>query len=134
MEDWLQDRQQLTTMLQQQLLWAQHRMKAQADKHRSDRGFQVGDLVYLKVQPYVQVSLAPRSCQKLAFCFFGPYKILQRVGTTAYKLELPAHARIHIVVHVSQLKKHVPPDATVSVDISVILPNTELISAGWLQH
>jgi ribosomal protein L21E len=40
-------------MLQQQLLQAQQRMKAQADMYRCDREFQVGDLVYLKVQPYV---------------------------------------------------------------------------------
>jgi hypothetical protein len=86
LESWLRDRQQFTTMRAQQC------MKSQADKHRSDRGFQVADLVYLKVQPYVQMSLAPRSCQKLSFRFFGPYNILQRVGAAAYKLELPAHA------------------------------------------
>jgi hypothetical protein len=43
--------------------------------------------MYLMVQPYVQMSLALRSCQKQAFCFFGPYKVLQRVGAVAYKLE-----------------------------------------------
>jgi hypothetical protein len=109
-------------------------MKVQADKHRSDREFQVGDLVYLKVQPYVHMSLAPRSCQKLAFCFFGPFKVLQRVGAATYKLELPAHARIHNVVHVSQLKKHIPPNASVSSDIAVIRPNNDLVPVGWLQH
>jgi hypothetical protein len=41
-------------MLQQQLLRAQQRMKSQADKHRSDHEFQVGNLMYLRVQSYVQ--------------------------------------------------------------------------------
>jgi hypothetical protein len=119
-------------MLQHQLLHAQQRMKVQADKHLSERELQVDDLVYLKVQPYVQMSLAPRSCQKLPFRFFGPYKILQRVGVVAYRLDLPAQAHIHDVVHVSQIKKHVPPDATVSSDIAVIQSNTVLIPAGCL--
>jgi hypothetical protein len=109
-------------------------MKAQADKNRSNREFRVGDLVYLKVQPSVQMSVAPRSCQKLAFHFFGPYKILQRVGAVAYKLDLPAHTRIHNVIHVSQLKRHVPPQAMVSSNIAVIQPDNELILVGWLQH
>jgi hypothetical protein len=38
----------------------------------------------------VQASIAARSNQKLAFKFFGPYTIVQRVGPVAYKLQLPA--------------------------------------------
>jgi hypothetical protein len=52
--EWLHHRQDLTVMLQQQ-------MKFQVDKHCSECEFTVGDMVYLKVQPYVQMSLAPRS-------------------------------------------------------------------------
>jgi hypothetical protein len=85
----------------------------------------VGDLVYLKVQPYVQMSMVPRSCQKLSFHFVGPHKILQKVGVVAYKLDLIAHARIHNVVHVSQLKRNVPPKALVSFDIAVIQPESK---------
>jgi len=51
-------------------------MKKQADEHRSERQFQIGDLVFVKIQPYVQSSLAQHSNQKLAFKFFGPYRIL----------------------------------------------------------
>jgi hypothetical protein len=120
LEEWLSDRQTFIKLIQAQLTRAQQRMKCQADKHRSEREFQVGDLVYLEVQPYVQVSLAPRSCQKLAFRFFGLYKILQRIGKVAYKLDLPDHAKIHNVVHVSQLKKHIPSSMVISSDINVI--------------
>jgi hypothetical protein len=120
LEEWLSDRQTFIKLIQAHLTRAQQRMKCPADKHRSEREFQVGDLVYLKVQPYVQVSLTPRSYQKLAFQFFGPYKILQRIGKVAYKLDLPDHAKIHNVVHVSQLKKHIPSSMVISSDINVI--------------
>jgi len=44
----------------QHLIRAKDRMKKQSDKNRSERVFQVGDWVFLKVQPYVQSSLAAR--------------------------------------------------------------------------
>lgn len=55
----------------------------------------MGDMVYLKLQPYVQSSVAPREAHKLSFKFFGPYMILARVGKVAYKLQLPSSATIH---------------------------------------
>jgi hypothetical protein len=67
--------------------------------------FEVGDHVFLKLQPYVQSSLAPRANQKLTFKFFGSFPIVQKVGTIAYKLELPLAYAIHPIFHVSQLKK-----------------------------
>jgi hypothetical protein len=51
-------------------------MKQQADKGRSERSFHVGDLVFLKIQLYIQSSLAPRSNQKLSFKFFGSFEVL----------------------------------------------------------
>ena len=95
-------------------------MKAQADKNRTERSFEVGELVYLKLQPHLQSSVASRGNHKLSFRFYGPYQIMQKVGTVAYKLALPESSRIHPVVHVSQLKKHIPPAVQASQDLLTV--------------
>jgi len=102
---WMQGRAVMTDLIKQHLFRAKERMKRQADKNRSERVFAVGDMVLLKLQPYVQTSLAPRANQKLAFKYFGPYKAVARIGQVAYKLLLPESSTIQPVFHVSQLKK-----------------------------
>jgi hypothetical protein len=83
---------------------AVHHMKSQADKKRTEREFSVGSMVYLKLQPYVQSSILPRSNHKLCFKYFGPYKILSKVGAITYHLDFPPTVVVHPVVHVSLLK------------------------------
>lgn len=102
----------------------------------------MGDLVYLKVQPYIQTTVANRANQKLAYKYFGPFKVLQRIGAVAYKLDLPPTAKIHPVIYVSQLKKHVPPFVMISEELvdpaSVLSPvhiiDSRLTKAGTATH
>jgi hypothetical protein len=112
----LAERETMLAAVRQHLLRAQQRMKAHADKRPSEHSFNVGDFVFLRLQPYAQSSLAPRAQQKLSFKFFGPYKVIAKVGDVTYKLELPPGTSVHPVFYVSLLKP-VPssPPSTVPV-------------------
>uniref|UniRef100_A0A0A9D0I5 Tf2-1-like SH3-like domain-containing protein n=1 Tax=Arundo donax TaxID=35708 RepID=A0A0A9D0I5_ARUDO len=92
-------------LVKQHFLRAQQHMKLQADKKRSERAFEVGECDYLKLQPYVQSSVATRANHKLSFKYYEPFLIIKKVGTVAYQLDLPPTSAVHLVFHVSQLKK-----------------------------
>lgn len=112
----LQDRDRVLGELRDQLVRAQQIMKASAYGKRRDVTFEVGEMVYLKLRPYRQVTVAHRINQKLAPRYYGPYEIVERIGQVAYKLKLPPTSSIHSVFHVSQLKKMVG-EQQVTVDL-----------------
>ncbi|GJR43856.1 putative reverse transcriptase domain-containing protein [Tanacetum coccineum] len=81
------------------------RQKSYADKRRKPLEFQVGDKVMLKVSPWKGVIRFGKR-GKLNPRYIGPFKILAKVGTVAYRLELPEKlSRVHSTFHVSNLKK-----------------------------
>jgi hypothetical protein len=99
----VQNRELQIQTLKTHLSAAQNKMKIQADKKRTFLEFSVGDKVLLKLQPYVQTSVARRPYPKIAFKYYGPYEIVERIGKVAYKLQLPEGSLIHLVFHISQL-------------------------------
>ncbi|CAM8999772.1 unnamed protein product [Rhodiola kirilowii] len=137
-----------TTLLRQlrtNMERAQNRMRQQANSHRKDKEFMVGDWVYVRIQPYRQVSLRQRRMTKLAKQFYGPFLITDRIGKVAYRLQLPDNARIHNVFHVSILRKCLDPstaavhefplqfvDNNPAIALEAVLATRKIkVSNGW---
>ena len=122
--DLIRDTSKKVSLIRQCLLTAQSRQKSYADVRRRPLEFKVGDHVFLKVMPKrgvvrfnKHVKLLPR--------FIGPFEILERVGTVAYRLALPpSMSGVHEVSHVSMLRRYTP-DPTHVVDWGEIEVDTK---------
>ncbi|GJR58399.1 putative reverse transcriptase domain-containing protein [Tanacetum coccineum] len=91
--------------IKQRMQAARDRQNSYADLKRNPMDFQVGDKVMLKVSPWKGVVRFGKR-GKLNPRYVGPFKVLGKVGSIAYKLELPEElSRVHNTFHVSKLKK-----------------------------
>ena len=90
-------------MTQACLVKANKRTKKWADQHRRDIEYQVGDLVMVKLHFIMRHTGLHKA---LIRRYEGPFRVLKRIGRTAYKLELPSKFKIHPVFHVSMLKPY----------------------------
>ena len=71
------------------------------------------------LQPYKHMPLKQlNKYNKLTPKYYGPYKVLQKIGSMAYMLELLATSRVHPIFHVSSLKKVIGD----TIPIQTILP------------
>ena len=95
---------------------AKCRQEKYANRRRRPLLFDENDYVYLRVSPMkgvqrfgIRGKLKPR--------YIGPFLILERYGTVAYKLQLPAKlSGVHDVFHVSQLKKCLKPPVDILLE------------------
>ena len=89
--------------------------KSYVDVRRRPLEFEVGDHVSLKVNPKRGVVRFGKH-EKLSPRFIGPFEILERMGTVAYRLTLsPSMSGVHEVFHVSMLREYTPDPAHVVV-------------------
>jgi hypothetical protein len=103
--DLVEEAESIVHQVQENLKAAKSSQETYANKRRQPLEFEDGNYVYLKVSPMKDVKrfgvkgkLAPR--------YIGPFPILEKYGTMAYKLDLPPSLTgVHNIFHVSQLKK-----------------------------
>ena len=111
--DLIRDTYEEVSLIQQRLLTAQIRRKSYADVRRRPLEFEVGDHVFLKVNPKRGVVRFGKR-GKLSSRFIGSFEILERIGTVAYRLASPPRmSGVHEVLHVSMLRKYTPDPAHV---------------------
>ncbi|XP_070004550.1 uncharacterized protein [Nicotiana sylvestris] len=112
-------------LIKERLKTAQSRQKSYLDVRRRDLEFKEDDWVFLKVSPMKGIMRFGRR-GKLSSRYVEPYKIIQRIGQVAYKLELPPEmSLVHPVFHVSMLRKVVGDPSTI-VPVETIEVNEEL--------
>ena len=105
-QDYISRRHEAQEIARQALREAQDRYKRNADRHRQDDPvFETGQEVLLRRDGFLPSSRpsAPLDCR-----FLGPFKIIERIGPVAYRLDLPDHMSIHNVFHVSRLERYTP--------------------------
>nr|GFA01169.1 putative reverse transcriptase domain-containing protein [Tanacetum cinerariifolium] len=101
----IQETTEKIVQIKQRMQAAHDRQKSYADLKRKPKEFQVGDKVMLKVSPWKRVVRFGKQ-GKLNPRYVGPFKVLERFGDVAYKLDLPEElSRVHNTFDVSNLKK-----------------------------
>ncbi|XP_010506868.1 PREDICTED: uncharacterized protein LOC104783406 [Camelina sativa] len=108
---------------------AQDRQKIYGDKRRKELEFEVGYLVYLKAMNYKGKGRITKR-KKLSPMYNGPYKVIEQVGTGAYKMDLPPKLEaFHKVFHVSQLRKCLSEEDEVVEDVPPELRENLIVKA-----
>jgi len=82
---------------------AQQNQQRQANRHRSELEFDVGQQVWLST---TNLKLKGQPSPKLAQRWIGPFTIKRKLSPLAYELDLPPTLRVHPVFHISKLRPH----------------------------
>jgi hypothetical protein len=89
--------------------------------------FKVGDLVFFRLCPYRHFSLKKSGAKNTKPHFYGPYRVLQRVGEVAYELQILEGREIHNVFHVLCLKKALGQQVTSSTELPPLDDEGQLV-------
>jgi hypothetical protein len=84
---------------------AQKRQIREANKHRRDIKYNVGDLVFISTE-----HLNPKgsTSNKLMYKYIGPYRIIRRISDVTYEIQLPKSSKLHPVFYVNRLRRFYP--------------------------
>ena len=99
------------SMIRDNLEKAQARQAAQADRHRRDHDYSIGDQVLLNAEDIVAAVDRDRRSKKLLPKFIDPYTIVEQHSPVSFRLELPPTLKIHDVFHVDRFRHYHPSPA-----------------------
>ena len=115
------DLENLHKTLREEMTKAQLRQMENYDKHRKpDPNLKSGDMVWF-LPRNVKTT---RPSKKLDYQKMGPFKIIKKVGTGSYKLDLPASMTIHNTFHISLIEPY--EDNKFSLQIKTPPPPIEI--------
>ena len=122
----MEESQRILWEVKENLQEAQNQKNIYEYRKRAKHSFKVGEFVFLWLQPYRQYSLKRSGAEKLKPRFYGPYRVIMRVGEVAYELELPEGSKIHNVFHVSCLKKAMGQQISTSEELPPLYEEGQL--------
>jgi hypothetical protein len=103
----IQDMEGQVIQIRQRQKEAHDRQKSYVDAHRTDRSYEVGDQVFIRISPN-KSTIRIRKGTNFSPQFIGPFRIQEKIGPVAYRLVLPPHLhKTHHVFHVSVLRHYV---------------------------
>jgi hypothetical protein len=122
--DIVEEAEAIVCRIQDNLKAVKSHQETYANKRSRPLKFEDGNHVYLRVSPMKGVKRFGVK-GKLAPHYIGPFPILEKCGSVAYKLDLsPSLARVHDIFYVSQLKK------CLKAPVDVMLPEVTPLEAN----
>lgn len=91
--------------VQEQIEKNQGKYKARHDKHRQDHKFEVGDKFWL----HINKERLQGEGKKIKPIRYGLFRILEKIGNDAFRLDLPSYMQIYDVVNVVNIRLYEPP-------------------------
>jgi hypothetical protein len=84
---------------------AQKRQIREANKHRRDIKYNVGDLVFISTE---HMNPKGSTSSKLMYKYIGPYRIIRRISDVTYEIQLPKSSKLHPVFYVNRIRRFYP--------------------------
>jgi hypothetical protein len=113
----------------EQLEKLQAKYKEKHDMHRFDHQFEVGDQFWL----YISKERFQEAGKNLKPIHYGPFKVLDKIGSNAFQLELPPYMKIYLVVNLKKLRLYVPPMIEDQGE-NVQIPSIECFSPEYMNE
>ncbi|RKF57458.1 hypothetical protein GcC1_189022, partial [Golovinomyces cichoracearum] len=92
------------------IAFASMSMKKYYDDKHMPMFFSVGDFVMLRLHKGYTIPIAKLITKKLQQQLVGPFKVTERIGKLAYRLDIPANWKIHPIVTIAQLEPTSDPN------------------------